>query len=231
MDEEDHELDVEMEDGDGDQDSPDEDNGLLADAELPIEELLKRYGYDVPVPNGFGKSSGDGNKEATAKAEVGEAKIEIDKADQSLTDAALPDVPASPVLMVEGKRQRRARAVWTPEDNPPPPPKKPKVQIVLPEGAAVVPEPDEEIESEGSTPKFTSSEDEDDEEEEEDEEAEEGEDQDLEDGGKEADPNRLRAPFLLRGSLRPYQHAGLEWLASLYTNNMNGILADEMGLG
>jgi helicase SWR1 len=36
---------------------------------------------------------------------------------------------------------------------------------------------------------------------------------------------------LLRGTLRPYQHAGLEWLASLYANNMNGILADEMGLG
>ncbi|RXW22350.1 hypothetical protein EST38_g3485 [Candolleomyces aberdarensis] len=41
----------------------------------------------------------------------------------------------------------------------------------------------------------------------------------------------VTAPLLLRGSLRPYQQAGLEWLASLHTNNLNGILADEMGLG
>ncbi|KYK56097.1 helicase SWR1 [Drechmeria coniospora] len=38
-------------------------------------------------------------------------------------------------------------------------------------------------------------------------------------------------PFLLRGTLREYQHHGLDWLAGLYANNTNGILADEMGLG
>lgn len=38
-------------------------------------------------------------------------------------------------------------------------------------------------------------------------------------------------PLLLRGTLRPYQKQGLNWLASLYNNNTNGILADEMGLG
>lgn len=38
-------------------------------------------------------------------------------------------------------------------------------------------------------------------------------------------------PFLLRGTLREYQHYGLDWLAGLYKNNINGILADEMGLG
>ncbi|KZV68754.1 hypothetical protein PENSPDRAFT_633989 [Peniophora sp. CONT] len=46
------------------------------------------------------------------------------------------------------------------------------------------------------------------------------------------DPDaRVMPPSLLRGVLRPYQHAGLEWLASLHTSNLNGILADEMGLG
>ncbi|KAF2483782.1 SNF2 family N-terminal domain-containing protein [Neohortaea acidophila] len=39
------------------------------------------------------------------------------------------------------------------------------------------------------------------------------------------------SPALLRGKLRSYQHAGLDWLASLYRNGTNGILADEMGLG
>ncbi|KAA8913738.1 helicase swr1 [Sphaerosporella brunnea] len=38
-------------------------------------------------------------------------------------------------------------------------------------------------------------------------------------------------PFLLRGTLREYQHYGLDWLAGLYANHTNGILADEMGLG
>ncbi|KAI1733947.1 SNF2 family N-terminal domain-containing protein [Xylaria scruposa] len=38
-------------------------------------------------------------------------------------------------------------------------------------------------------------------------------------------------PFLLRGTLREYQHYGLDWLAGLYRNQTNGILADEMGLG
>ncbi|KAI9334368.1 SNF2 family N-terminal domain-containing protein [Zopfochytrium polystomum] len=42
---------------------------------------------------------------------------------------------------------------------------------------------------------------------------------------------RVKVPFLLRHSLREYQHVGLDWLAKLYNNGLNGILADEMGLG
>ena len=38
-------------------------------------------------------------------------------------------------------------------------------------------------------------------------------------------------PKLLRGTLRIYQHEGLDWLANLYANGRSGILADEMGLG
>eukprot|EP01135_Chromosphaera_perkinsii_P003614 Nk52_evm23s249 gene=Nk52_evmTU23s249 len=37
--------------------------------------------------------------------------------------------------------------------------------------------------------------------------------------------------MLVNGTLKPYQLKGLEWLVSLYNNNLNGILADEMGLG
>ncbi|GAB7344319.1 hypothetical protein MBLNU457_2184t1 [Dothideomycetes sp. NU457] len=40
-----------------------------------------------------------------------------------------------------------------------------------------------------------------------------------------------KIPSLLRGTLREYQHYGLDWLAKLYANQTNGILADEMGLG
>ncbi len=44
-------------------------------------------------------------------------------------------------------------------------------------------------------------------------------------------PLKTPVPSLLRGTLREYQHFGLDWLAGLYANNNNGILADEMGLG
>jgi SWI/SNF-related matrix-associated actin-dependent regulator of chromatin subfamily A protein 2/4 len=40
-----------------------------------------------------------------------------------------------------------------------------------------------------------------------------------------------QASILVGGSLKAYQIKGLEWLVSLYNNNLNGILADEMGLG
>ncbi|XP_022930385.1 probable ATP-dependent DNA helicase CHR12 [Cucurbita moschata] len=39
-------------------------------------------------------------------------------------------------------------------------------------------------------------------------------------------------PSMLQGGeLRPYQIEGLQWMVSLFNNNLNGILADEMGLG
>lgn len=36
---------------------------------------------------------------------------------------------------------------------------------------------------------------------------------------------------LVGGKLKEYQVKGLQWMISLYNNNLNGILADEMGLG
>jgi len=39
-------------------------------------------------------------------------------------------------------------------------------------------------------------------------------------------------PKLIKGgTLKSYQLIGLNWMVSLYNNNLNGILADEMGLG
>ncbi|QSZ34995.1 hypothetical protein DSL72_007857 [Monilinia vaccinii-corymbosi] len=37
--------------------------------------------------------------------------------------------------------------------------------------------------------------------------------------------------ILVGGTLKEYQLKGLQWMISLYNNNLNGILADEMGLG
>jgi len=40
-----------------------------------------------------------------------------------------------------------------------------------------------------------------------------------------------QASIMVYGKLKEYQIKGLEWMVSLYNNNLNGILADEMGLG
>lgn len=42
---------------------------------------------------------------------------------------------------------------------------------------------------------------------------------------------KAQANMLVGGSLKEYQLKGLQWMISLYNNNLNGILADEMGLG
>ena len=41
----------------------------------------------------------------------------------------------------------------------------------------------------------------------------------------------LPQPNMFRGSLKAYQLKGMNWLANLYDQGINGILADEMGLG
>ncbi|SJK86366.1 Helicase SWR1 [Babesia microti strain RI] len=45
------------------------------------------------------------------------------------------------------------------------------------------------------------------------------------------DNELIPVPHLLRATLRSYQHQGLTWLAKLHEKGTNGILADEMGLG
>lgn len=42
---------------------------------------------------------------------------------------------------------------------------------------------------------------------------------------------KLQPRMLKGGTMVGYQIAGLNWMVSLYNNNLNGILADEMGLG
>ena len=38
-------------------------------------------------------------------------------------------------------------------------------------------------------------------------------------------------PSMFNGKLKVYQLKGMNWLANLYDQGINGILADEMGLG
>ena len=41
----------------------------------------------------------------------------------------------------------------------------------------------------------------------------------------------IAQPKMLMATLKEYQVKGLNWLATLYEQGINGILADEMGLG
>ncbi|KAJ9502173.1 transcriptional regulator [Exophiala xenobiotica] len=41
----------------------------------------------------------------------------------------------------------------------------------------------------------------------------------------------IQPSILVGGTLKEYQLKGLQWMISLFNNNLNGILADEMGLG
>ncbi|KAL7421999.1 swr1 complex component [Cryptotrichosporon argae] len=224
QDAQDEQMDVDMEAEDEGRDS--EDQGLLDDADVPIEELLRRYGYPVPAESAGVDDAGAAEHVAAVAADSqpeGDAPIGVSadtpctngnttvvNADQMLTDASIEARRQSPSLIVEGKRQRKVRTVWSPVDNTPAPPKKPKIEVVE------------------STPELS-----DDESDESDEISEDDDHDEVEVEAEHDDLNgfKIRPPFLLRGTLRPYQHAGLEWLASLYANNMNGILADEMGLG
>ena len=42
---------------------------------------------------------------------------------------------------------------------------------------------------------------------------------------------KTKVPYLLKHTMREYQHIGLDWMVSLFERSLNGILADEMGLG
>lgn len=119
-----------------DEEDEEEDDDLQADADLPLEELMKKYGYPPP--------------ESNIKSEAG-----TDTSQES--DAAASDSEEEPLISLKDLLGEEKEAV----------------------GALV----------------------------------------------------KIHKPFLFRGSLRPYQQVGMEWLISLYNNQVNGILADEMGLG
>lgn len=56
----------------------------------------------------------------------------------------------------------------------------------------------------------------------------------LREGKQEGKTNETifrESPHFVRGEMRDYQVAGLNWLVSLHENGISGILADEMGLG
>ncbi|GAA5973715.1 hypothetical protein JCM11641_005094 [Rhodosporidiobolus odoratus] len=160
-DNEDEQFEHEMEAEEANDSDDSEMAGLEEDADLPIEELMRKYGYGNAAPP---PDVGGQDEKPLVNGNVSpEAKVEDDS------------TPSSPAAKIESDDEA---------------------------GSQAEEEEEEEVKA-----------------------VDAAEDTSL------VKQVHLDPPFLLRAKLRPYQQAGLEWLASLYAGGINGILADEMGLG
>lgn len=164
-DEEDQQFEQEMEADQGESDD-EEMKGLAEDADLPIEELMRKYGYGPPMDDA--------------------AKIETEA--DAASDGA--DVPFSAELVEQASPDAVKHEVDEPSEGE--------------ADASDAGDEDEGLE----------------------EIATDGSKQDADRAGLGADRQvvHFKPPFLLRATLRPYQQAGLEWLASLYTSGVNGFV-------
>ncbi|KZO90599.1 hypothetical protein CALVIDRAFT_506667 [Calocera viscosa TUFC12733] len=221
LDEQDREMEEAMEEEEEHNgDSDEELGGLQEDADVPIEALLRQYGYapseeDAETENGSDTATNEGlmNRAVSTNSMGDDTGSIIHGGAMKVTSIDVGSSPRPTVLH---------RAI-----PPEPAAKAEEAEVVtsdtnsrLSGGRATVQSMDEENTTGATDDSETQSE--------------------LEqfEVGSEASlvsdqlvDGRIRQPFLLRGTLRPYQHAGLEWLVSLYNNGLNGILADEMGLG
>lgn len=240
---EDEAWEEEMENEEGDDDDSDSEmGGLAADAEMSIEELMRISGYppagvetpaeseagDTPVPS----VSGDVDL-TTAEDEEAEATSEFG----SVSDGARDDEDEkfAEEMDAEAGDSDDSEMDGLAEDADLP------IEELMRKYGAGAANGVAEIEEEEDGLPLTNGKHHDsdamtidspvDGEEEVEEEEEADEEDGISESGVVADRVHLRPPFLLRGSLRPYQQAGLEWLAGLYATGVNGILADEMGLG
>ncbi|WFD33362.1 DNA helicase [Malassezia cuniculi] len=215
---------------DQDEEDEDEDADLLADAELPIEELMSKYNYQPHAEDAPEQEAEQEAEPEHTDADLERLMWEEDEEDED-EDADLLAEADMPIEELKRKYGVQASENSDAEQD----------------GAdAQIQEVDAKTESDGSDGDETRDLDENT--------ASDGGDGDetrdldekaASDGG-EADKDvslrdlfegapetegKIRTPFLFRGTLRPYQQKGLEWLVSLYNNKVNGILADEMGLG
>ncbi|KAI3626498.1 hypothetical protein CBS9595_001859 [Malassezia furfur] len=210
MEEDDAALEQQMWDDDVEDDSEDAD--LLADAELSLEELKKKYGYGdgLPPPGPLARDSSD--EESAEDDEDVEDDDEEDEEDETGTEEdEEAEEDGEDEAEAEDAGEDRSSVTAASPTRPP--------SVSRSDADDIEAEIAEDIEAYRAENKKAA----------------------LDDATplspasaaaqKDATLPLVRTPFLLRGTLRPYQQRGLEWLVSLYNNNVNGILADEMGLG
>ncbi|SPO31215.1 related to SWR1 - DEAH-box protein, putative RNA helicase [Ustilago trichophora] len=198
---EDAELERQMWEEDEGDDS--EDAGLEADANIPIEELLKRYGYGQDADQ---EQADDAATEVAASEDEAEASAE--------TKAESIEEEAEASIKVETIDGEGAEAADVSDE-----------EMVIDEDAAsstLIRPSDALLEDHSDTESATTSGR---------RSSRRSMTRASSIVSSDRPAARSRQPFLLRGQLRPYQQIGFEWLSSLYANGVNGILADEMGLG
>ncbi|PWY99289.1 hypothetical protein BCV70DRAFT_162873 [Testicularia cyperi] len=200
---EDVDLDRQMLEDDQTDDNSSEDAGLAADASVPIEELLKRYGYQQQSTDASDVYSMDDDE--SSEDDEDERSGKDDAMTSSETGLTLSLIKADSDADVESdaiEEQNERASSLAPSSSRETP------------DAALVDESDTESTATSSRRSHRRS-------------------TTRASSAVSSDRNqaRSRQPFLLRGQLRPYQQIGFEWLAGLYANGVNGILADEMGLG
>ena len=203
---EDAELERQMWEEDEEDDS--EDAGLEADANIPIEELLKRYGYGQDA---------DQEPSEDAASEDAASEDEQDRATGTKTESA--KVEADALVKeeeAENQDERPVEATKASDDE------MDVDEDVEAASSALIRPSDALLEDHSDTESAATS-------------GRRSSRRSMTRASSIVSSDRpaarSRQPFLLRGQLRPYQQIGFEWLSSLYANGVNGILADEMGLG
>ncbi|ETS65165.1 hypothetical protein PaG_00227 [Moesziomyces aphidis] len=186
--EEDAELERQMWEEDEEDDS--EDAGLAADANIPIEELLKRYGYGASPEEA---ESEDNDNQADAGAST--ANQSDREPDEQMPD--VEDVKGEEATDDDKDTEASDEETPTREDR--------SASLALLRQADESADELSDAESvatggrRGSRRSMTRA---------------------SSIVSSDRAVTRSRQPFLLRGQLRPYQQIGFEWLASLYANGM-----------
>lgn len=213
VDEKDHMI----SDADESEDDDDELNELNADQDLDIEQLLQKYNYRLD-------DESDEEEEAQSKEQVDDAKgsFTSDVEDDNISKTMIPaDTPSqhdqhSDNSHQEEEQQKVEKMEESDDDR--------TVTVYGSDMSDIEENEEKSVQEEGkqqpSTPSLPS-------------ESVTPEPEMAQPTGTTLSTTKvnIKIPFLLRGTLREYQHVGLDWLASLYNNGLNGILADEMGLG
>ncbi|KAK5645453.1 hypothetical protein RI129_006753 [Pyrocoelia pectoralis] len=177
----------EQEKVEGKQDHKEEIDDLIAENEVSVEELRKKYSDlpsaidpdDSPSDSDYSGSNGDGDEEYSSDASEQSTDVDMSISESEDNDE---EIGLKSLLDPSSSSQNEGDLKT---DN----------QDLIDDAAAIA----ESIQPKGNTLSSTSV----------------------------ATP----IPFLLRYTLREYQHIGLDWLVTMFDRKLNGILADEMGLG
>ncbi len=198
---------------------------LEKDAEIPLEELLRKFCPDVFEDGKKEDEEKENEKEKEKEAEEGKENKAEEQGKENKTEE---EKSVREPCTEAGKEETEEEVAQPPGDDP---------------GKRAETERADQQDQQGSEAKKQAEEDEKDDDDKDNLKALVEEDPALFDAvetaeafqptGNTLDTTTVKTPvpFLLRHKLREYQHIGLDWLVSLHERSFNGILADEMGLG